>query len=156
MDLISFDTPVGRLALASGHGAISRVFFPDEPFPEAPERETPLLAEARRQLLDYFAGTRTVFRLPLAPAGTPFQASVWRALSDIPYGETRTYGAVAAAVGSPRAARAVGGALHRNPIPIFIPCHRVVGADGSLTGFGGGLELKRNLLFLEQRKETAP
>ena len=113
-----------------------------------------MLSEARRQLLEYLAGRRTAFSLPLAPeGGTPFQRQVWRALEAIPFGETRTYGQIAAAVGSPKAVRAVGQANHRNPIPIFIPCHRVVGADGTLTGYAGGLELKRSLLELERGKE---
>jgi methylated-DNA-[protein]-cysteine S-methyltransferase len=154
MDLILFETPFGRMGLASEDcEAISRLYFPNEPTPAIAEHETPLLALGKHQLLEYFAGVRTAFDLPLSPKGTPFQGKVWNALSAIPYGETRSYGDIAASIGNPRATRAVGGANHRNPIPILIPCHRVVGADGSLTGFGGGLELKESLLNLEQRKE---
>ena len=111
--------------------------------------ETPLLREARDQLDAYFAGSLTAFDLPLAPAGTPFQQQVWRALCAIPYGETRTYAQVAARIGLPAACRAVGGANNRNPIAIVIPCHRVVGAGGMLTGYAGGLDVKRYLLDLE-------
>ena len=103
----------------------------------------------RRQLAEYFAGERTAFELPLAPAGTPFQRGVWDALLAIPYGETRSYGELAAAVGKPGAARAVGRANHDNPIGVVIPCHRVIGAGGSLTGYAGGVERKRYLLELE-------
>lgn len=112
--------------------------------------QTPLLAEAERQLNEYFAGLRTGFDLPLRAAGTAFQQAVWSELRKIPYGETRTYGQLAAALGRPKACRAVGGACHRNPIGIIVPCHRVVGASGSLTGYAGGLEAKRYLLELEQ------
>ncbi len=101
------------------------------------------------ELLEYLAGTRTEFTVPLSPAGTDFQRAVWQALQRIPYGETRTYGEIAEAVGRPGAARAVGTANHCNPIPIIIPCHRVVGSNGQLCGFGGGLDVKRRLLELE-------
>ncbi len=110
---------------------------------------TPLLEEAARQLKEYFSGARRVFSLPLSPGGTSFQRAVWEQLARIPYGETRTYGEIAAALGSPSAARAVGGACHRNPIGIVIPCHRVIGAHGSLTGYAGGLDVKAYLLRLE-------
>ena len=101
------------------------------------------------ELAAYFAGARRVFTVPLDPAGTPFQRRVWEALRSIPYGKTASYGAIAAQIGNPRAARAVGMANHCNPIPILIPCHRVVGAGGELTGYAGGLEIKRRLLELE-------
>jgi methylated-DNA-[protein]-cysteine S-methyltransferase len=106
-------------------------------------------ARVRAQLAEYFEGRRRRFELPLAPAGSPFELAVWRALLEIPYGETRSYGELAARIGRPDAARAVGTANARNPIAVIIPCHRVIGADGSLTGFGGGLERKRLLLDLE-------
>lgn len=153
MDLLTFDTPFGSMALASEGEALIRLYLPNEPTPRVASRETPLLSEARAQLTAYFAGDLRTFDLPLAPAGTPFQREVWRALEAIPYGETRTYGQIAASVGRPRAVRAVGQANHRNPIPILIPCHRVVGSSGSLTGYGGGLELKERLLALECGKE---
>lgn len=110
----------------------------------------PLLRLARDQLREYFAGRRRDFDLPLAPRGTQFQLLVWRALRAIPYGETRSYGQIAAAAGNPRACRAVGLANNRNPIAIIVPCHRVIGADGSLTGYAAGLDIKARLLALEK------
>lgn len=112
--------------------------------------ETPLLQEAEEQLNEYFAGARRSFDLPLAPQGTPFQQAVWDQLQQIPYGEVRTYGQLAAALGKPQAARAVGRACHCNPLCILVPCHRVVGANGSLTGYAYGLDIKQYLLELEQ------
>jgi methylated-DNA-[protein]-cysteine S-methyltransferase len=106
-------------------------------------------AEVRRQLAEYFAGERHEFDLRLAPEGTPFELAVWTELAKIPFGETRSYGEIARALGRPDAARAVGRANGANPIPIVVPCHRVIGADGSLTGFGGGLDVKARLLELE-------
>ena len=117
--------------------------------PSQPEEATPLLLEACRQLREYFAGERKAFALPLAPAGTEFQKKVWAALRDIPWGETRSYGDIARAIGKPTACRAVGMANGRNPLPVFIPCHRVIGTNGSITGYSGGLEKKRFLLRLE-------
>ena len=149
MDFCLFDTPVGQMALAGEGDAISRLYLPGLPLPRLASRETPLLARGREELLEYLAGSRRDFDLPLAPQGTPFQQRVWAALREIPYGQTRSYRELAQAAGSPRGYRAVGMANHRNPIPILIPCHRVVGADGSLTGYAGGLELKRKLLELE-------
>ena len=112
--------------------------------------KTPLLTESERQLTEYFTGQRKAFDLPLAPVGTPFQRSVWQALREIPYGETRTYKEIAEAIGRPKAFRAVGQANHVNPIMIIQPCHRVVGADGSLTGFAYGTDMKQFLLDLEK------
>jgi methylated-DNA-[protein]-cysteine S-methyltransferase len=119
--------------------------------PDLPERpdQSPPLDEARRQLEAYFAGELRDFDLPLAPEGSEFQLRVWEQLRAIPYGETISYGELARRVGDPAAARAVGLANGRNPLPVIVPCHRVIGADGSLTGFGGGLERKRRLLELE-------
>ncbi|MDD3244123.1 MAG: methylated-DNA--[protein]-cysteine S-methyltransferase [Eubacteriales bacterium] len=146
-------SPIGRLTLFANETALTDLLFaqaaPQEPYLES----SALLAQAALQLDEYFSGKRKGFDLPLMPQGTPFQKEVWRVLTTIPWGETRTYGEVAAALGRPGAARAVGGANHRNPLPIFIPCHRVVGTNGSLTGFGGGLEIKQWLLEHEQ---TAP
>lgn len=113
--------------------------------------ETPLLQEAEEQLNEYFAGVRREFDLPLAPKGTPFQKAVWAEMNRIPYGETRTYGQLAAAIGRPKASRAVGGACYCNPIAILQPCHRVVGANGSLTGYAFGLDVKQYLLELERQ-----
>ena len=153
MDVIFFDTPFGRIGVASERGdAVSRLYFPDDAVPEAQMRETFFLTRAKHQLLEYFSGNRTIFTLPLRPKGTAFQKEVWKKLLDIPYGETRSYREIAIAIGKPGAAKAVGGACRRNPIPILIPCHRVVGTNGGLTGFSGGLDLKEKLLNLEQNK----
>jgi methylated-DNA-[protein]-cysteine S-methyltransferase len=110
-----------------------------------------VLAAARTQLAEYFDGRRSDFDLPLAPRGTPFQQAVWQALLAVPFGATSTYGAIAAAIRRPKAVRAVGAAVGANPIGIVVPCHRVVGADGSLTGYAGGLDRKARLLALERR-----
>ncbi len=138
------------MGLAEEEGAIVRLYLPGEDVPPIATRDTPLLAEGKRQLMEYFAGERRHFDLPLKARGTPFRETVWRALLEIPYGQTISYGRLAAGIGKPRAVRAVGGANHHNPIPILIPCHRVIGADGSLTGYGGGVALKKALLKLEQ------
>ncbi len=145
-------TPLGEMALGEEGGKISRLWLRAQDAPEAePDSPTPLLRQAARQLEEYFAGRRKVFDLPLNPQGTPFQQKVWRALCAVPYGQTASYGRIAAAVGSPKACRAVGMANHANPIAIFIPCHRIIGSDGSLTGYGGGLDIKRALLALEAK-----
>lgn len=127
---------------------------PFEPLTNAVTQETPLLMRAFDQLCGYLARTRKEFDLPLNPEGTPFQRKVWEALRNIPYGQTRSYQQVAEAVGCPKGGQAVGGANNRNPIAIFIPCHRVIGADGSMVGYGGGLEIKENLLRVEGCKLT--
>ena len=147
MAQFTMQSPLGFLTLAEENGAITALSFGGlrETAPE-----TPLLQEALRQLNAYFSGTCRVFTLPLAPVGTPFQIAVWQALCAIPYGETRSYGEIAAAIGRPKACRAVGMAIHQNPIAILIPCHRVVGKNGKLTGYAGGLERKRILLALEK------
>ena len=137
--------PLGPLLLTADEAGLTGVRFGGG---EA-GRPSPLLEDAAEQLLRYLAGERTVFRVPLSLRGTPFQRAVWQALTRIPYGETRSYGEVAAAVGRPGAARAVGMACHANPAALIVPCHRVVGADGSLTGYAGGTEKKRFLLELE-------
>ncbi len=142
------ETPVGPVCIRAAGKAITALSFGADSY-GAEVRETPLLAKAREQLEAYFSGARKAFDLSLEPEGTPFQKNVYRALCGIPYGCTRTYGQIAAAVGNPRAARAVGMANHNNPIAIFIPCHRVIGADGSLTGYAGGLDKKERLLALE-------
>lgn len=138
-------SPFGLLTLAEENGKITALHFGGNAANDA----SPVLDEAETQLREYFAGTRKSFDLPLAPAGTPFQRAVWDALCAIPYGETRTYAQIAAAVGSPKACRAVGMANNRNPIAILIPCHRVIAASGSLTGYAGGLDIKKALLALE-------
>ena len=148
MEFLLFDTPLGPMALGE-EGAVTRLWLPGQPTPRLVSRETPLLRRGRQELLEYLAGERQSFDLPLCPRGTPFQRRVWSALGDIPYGQTRTYAQIARAVDSPRGFRAVGMANNHNPIPILIPCHRVVGSGGALTGYAGGLELKRALLKLE-------
>ena len=142
-------SPVGDLTLTEEDGALTGLYFGRRSL-EGEEGLTALLERASRQLEEYFAGKRKQFDLPLSLRGTEFQRQVWAALRDIPYGETRSYGQIAQAVGRPKAVRAVGMANHRNPISIIVPCHRVVGADGSLTGYGGGLENKKFLLALER------
>jgi len=146
------ESPIGPLTLVSDGTALTHCEFenPRYPFEAAPPGEDAIIAEARRQLDAYFAGKLRAFDLPLAPRGTPFQQRVWAELVKIPYGVTRSYGALAAALGAPKAPRAVGLANGRNPIAIIVPCHRVIGADGSLTGYGGGMARKRLLLDLEQ------
>lgn len=158
---LTLSTPVGRLTLAANESAVTRISFGDRPpkgnrsEAEASEILTvetagPLLRQAARELEEYFAGTRRTFTFPLSAAGTPFQQRVWEALRAIPYGETRTYGQIAATVGNPRASRAVGMANNRNPIAIVVPCHRVVGSNGALVGYAGGLTVKQTLLELEK------
>lgn len=149
MEFLVFDTPLGQMALAEESGALTRLFLPGEGILRLVSRETPLLSKGRDEILAYLRGERRSFDLPLDPMGTPFQQAVWAELRRIPYGETRSYGQVAAGIGKPKAVRAVGQANHRNPLPIFIPCHRVIGASGKLTGYGGGLDLKQKLLELE-------
>jgi methylated-DNA-[protein]-cysteine S-methyltransferase len=147
-----FQTPIGKITVAENGRAITNLLFAGEkPKPDWTEQETDLLKKAGAQLAEYFAFERREFDLPLETEGTPFQRSVWDALQDIPYGETRSYGQVAAAIGNPKASRAVGMANHNNPISIIIPCHRVIGANGSLVGFGGGLDVKDYLLTLERK-----
>lgn len=153
MDLLTVDTPLGLMAVAEEGGAVTRLYLPQSPLPRIAAHETPLLLEVKAQLLAYLSGRLRTFDLPLSPAGTPFQKEVWETLCAIPFGETRTYGQIASSIGRPKAVRAVGQANHRNPIPILIPCHRVVGSDGTLTGYGGGLDLKEKLLNLECGKE---
>ena len=149
MAFYQFDTPFGWMAVGGEGDVLTRLWLPNQAVPRIASHPTPLLLRAEEQLSAYFSGARRAFDLPLAPEGTPFQRKVWAALRQIPWGETRTYRDIAAAVGCPRGFRAVGMANHRNPLPIFVPCHRVVGSDGSLTGYAGGLELKRALLALE-------
>ena len=148
-----YQTEIGKIGVAEENGAVTNVFFGNTVVPKEYElKETPLLLLASKELKEYLSGTRRAFSLPLNPQGTPFEQEVWRALLTIPYGETRTYGEIAKAVGRPKACRAVGRANGLNPISIFIPCHRVVGKNGTLTGYAGGLQLKEQLLQLEQAK----
>ena len=156
------ETPIGKLLVASSEKGLVRIMFPheekadlvsllkkeypEETLVEDPEKNLLVI----KQIKEYFDGSRTVFSLPLDIRGTEFQKSVWEALKKVPYGETSSYGEIACSIGKPKAARAVGNANRKNPIPIVIPCHRIIGSDGSMTGFGGGIPLKKKLLELER------
>ena len=152
-----FDTPIGILTIAADLGGLRHIEFPSNRHP--PDRHgwtagahddiAEILRITCGQLLEYFAGARRTFDLPLRPQGTAFQMEVWRMLTTIPYGDTWSYRDLARAIGKPDAVRAVGAANGRNPLPIVLPCHRVIGVDGSMTGFGGGLPTKETLLRLE-------
>ena len=146
----TIDSPIGELLLTADGGALTRLYMSPFDVDPAWEHDPAALAEPARQLAEYFAGERTEFELELAPAGTAFQQRVWALLLEIPYGETTTYGALAHELGDPRKVRAVGLANGRNRIAIVVPCHRVIGANGTLTGFAAGLDRKRFLLDLEQ------
>jgi methylated-DNA-[protein]-cysteine S-methyltransferase len=149
-------TPIGDLMLTGGPRGLTAVHLPGRhPEPAGLRHDPGALAEAARQLGEYFAGRRTTFELDLDPRGTAFEQRVWRALLDIPFGSTTTYGELARALGTPRGARAVGLANGRNPLAIVVPCHRVIGSDGRLTGYAGGLERKQALLALEGAWATA-
>lgn len=143
-------SPVGTLQLAEENGSITELLFRERDS-RAEQAETELLRLAEQELREYFAGQRKVFDLPLSPKGTEFQLRVWNALLTIPYGETRSYADIARLAESPKAFRAVGMANHQNPISILIPCHRVIGKSGALTGYGGGLKAKEFLLDLEEK-----
>jgi methylated-DNA-[protein]-cysteine S-methyltransferase len=147
----TIDSPVGPLVLTSDGTALTRVLFDATPDPAWSTEPCAVLDDAVAQLREYFAGERTAFDVPLDPAGTEFQKATWLQLREIPYAQTINYGQLASRVGNPHASRAVGLANGRNPISIVVPCHRVIGADGSLTGYGGGLDRKRLLLDLERR-----
>ena len=157
--LFFYDFPVGRTGIYESEGRITHILFFESDNAKAFElppgfslKETPLIKEAKKQLDEYFAGRRKEFSLPLEfTQGTEFQKRIWNLLLKIPYGETRSYKELAAMAGNPKASRAVGGANNKNPISIIIPCHRVIGADGSLVGYGGGLEIKKKLLELEEK-----
>ena len=148
MDSI-IETPIGAIRIREEQGYITELYTTARTCAS----RTPLAEKAEQQLAEYFSGKRTEFDLPCRPKGTAFQEKVWAALRQIPYAETRSYKDIACAIGSPKACRAVGGAIHRNPILILIPCHRVIGADGSMTGFGAGIPLKETLLTLERNSK---
>ena len=150
-----FDTGlIGTLTLAGDEQGLWRIVFPKKKTPSAIqddwEKQPEFFASVKDQLSAYFKGELKQFDLVLAPEGTPFQLKVWQALLTIPYGDLVSYKAIAEAIGNSRAVRAVGGAIGKNPIPIIVPCHRCIGSDGSLTGFGGGLETKKRLIDLER------
>ena len=149
--LYFFNSPVGKLGIVENGIAITEVFFEKENRHLGIKlAETQLLRETVRQLQEYFEGRRKKFDVPLAPKGTSFQIKVWNALQNVPYGETRSYKDIAIAAGNFKASRAVGMANNRNPIAIIIPCHRVIGSNGKLVGYGGGLHIKEYLLNLEK------
>ena len=152
------DTPIGELLLAGTENALSMIGFPKgtmrrDPEPDWIFKEEPF-EQVRQQLREYFDGERREFDIPLSLEGTKFQLSVWRQLQEIPYGTTVSYGDIAKRIDNPKAVRAVGAANGRNPIPIIVPCHRVIGSHGDLTGFGGGLDTKEALLRLEAEKTS--
>ncbi len=148
---------IGTLTLVADEMGLRRIDFETARFPtciqEDWRKDPSFFDETKKQLRAFFEGELTCFDLPLAPQGTDFQLKVWRALETIPYGQTKSYRWVAEQIGNPKAVRAVGGANGRNPLPLVIPCHRVIGRDGSLTGFGGGLDIKARLIEMEQKND---
>lgn len=152
---MQLETPIGPLTITATKKAVTAIRFgtqvPEGSTPCTGAEATPLLRKAAEEIGDYFAGSRRKFTLPLAPEETPFQQKVWEALRTIPYGETRTYKQIAIQIGHNQSFRAVGMASNRNPIAIVVPCHRVIGYDGKLTGYAGGLDIKEQLLELEKR-----
>jgi len=140
---------IGKICIEAAGDCISHAYINNEQPQNIEIGSTAVLQEASEQLKAYFEGKLRIFTIPLRPVGTPYQQKIWTLLQEIPYGETATYKQIAARAGNPKASRAVGMANNRNPIPIFIPCHRVIGTDGSLTGFRGGLDMKRKLLEIE-------
>ena len=149
-----YQTDAGKIGIMENGSAITQLFFAGEAFQvDAVENETVLLKEAGKQLLAYFSGQLQNFTIPLSPAGTEYMNRVWDYLCAIPYGQVRTYQQIAQTLGNARAARAVGLANNKNPIPIFIPCHRVIGTNGKLVGYRGGLPLKKRLLAMERQND---
>ena len=152
---MQLETPIGPLTITATKKAVTAIRFgtqvPEGSTPCTGAEATPLLRKAAEEIGEYFAGSRRKFTLPLAPEGSPFQQKVWEALRTIPYGETRTYKQIAIQIGHNQSFRAVGMASNRNPIAIVVPCHRVIGYDGKLTGYAGGLDIKGRLLELEKR-----
>jgi methylated-DNA-[protein]-cysteine S-methyltransferase len=150
-----YDFSLCKLGIAEEDGAVCRIFFNNKPLPaqfkDCEKKETPLIKKTAKELEEYFSGKRKIFTIPINLKGTEFQLKVWAALQNIPYGECRSYGQIAADTGNSKACRAVGMANNRNPIPIIVPCHRVIGSNASLTGYAGGLELKQKLLEVEKK-----
>lgn len=149
----TFVSNVGEITVTSDENYIKAVHFGRS---EYETKLTPLISEAVNQLREYFKGDRKIFTVPLKPDGTDFQQKVWKALTEIPYGQTISYGEIAEKIGKPGGARAVGNANNKNPIAIIIPCHRVIGANGSLTGYAAGLNIKKQLLSLEKFYRQTP
>ena len=150
-----YEFSIGTLGIAEDGDGITNIFFKNDPLlNDFTKLETPLLQEAGIQLQEYFGGKRKIFNLPLSLHGTEFQLSVWKALQSIPYGETRSYKQIAELIGKPKACRAVGMANNRNPVMIIVPCHRVIGQDGSMVGYASGLDTKKYLLHLENGERS--
>lgn len=149
---LCMQSPVGELTLAADNKALVEIRFGKSTV-DTVVAENAILVKVRQQLEAYFAGDKTSFELPLNPAGTAFQQAVWRQLQEVDYGETASYADIAAAIKRPKAVRAVGAANGRNPIPIIIPCHRIIGSNGTLTGYAGGLDMKQKLLKLESHQK---
>lgn len=152
-NVLYYETLIGKIGIVEEDNTIVELLFINEDIREFKDVKTPLLEEARKQLDEYFKGKRRVFKLPFNLKGTEFQKKVWKALLDIPYGETFSYKEVAKNIGNENASRAVGNANNKNPLPIFIPCHRVIGANGKLVGYAGGLDIKVKLLELERKNK---
>ena len=148
-NLLFYETDLGIIGIRDNNNAITEVFYSKSKINDH-LKETPLIRECFNQLKEYFQGTRREFTIPIEAEGSEFQKKVWKALLDIPYGQTRTYKEIAIAIGNEKACRAVGMANNRNPISIIIPCHRVIGANGKLVGYGGGLDIKEKLLNIEK------
>ncbi|GHV64782.1 methylated-DNA--protein-cysteine methyltransferase [Bacteroidia bacterium] len=149
----TYHTPIGYITITANEKAVVKIAFGKKEGGEqegSEQKETSQLKIASTQIEEYFAGKRRVFDFPIQPKGTPFQLQVWAALRQIPYGQTRSYKQIAEAIGHPKACRAVGMANNKNPLPIVVPCHRVIGADGKLVGYAGGLEVKKKMLELEK------
>lgn len=146
-----YETPIGKIQIVGNGNAITNVCFGEGILKDTIINETPLLKKAGEQLKQYFNGKRKIFDLPLEPQGTEFQQKVWKALEKIPYGKTYSYKEIAIDIGNINAARAVGMANNKNTIPIFIPCHRVIGSNGKLVGYAGGLDIKEKLLYIEKQ-----
>jgi len=155
MKLYFHQTGIGRIGIAEENGSITNLYFETDTVPQNVEIcETEVIKEAFKQMEAYLAGNLKIFSLPLAPGGTDFMRTVWKILCGVPYGKTASYKEIAIAAGNPKAARAVGLANNKNPVPLFIPCHRIIGADGKLVGYRGGLEVKMKLLELEKYHGT--
>jgi methylated-DNA-[protein]-cysteine S-methyltransferase len=157
MNIAFSETSIGKIGIAEDTGKITNVYFATDIIPPALAlKETALLRDAFQQLNAYLKGTLTAFSLPIAPAGTIFRQQVWQLLANIPYGTTATYKDIAIALGNPQSVRAVGQANHQNPIPLFIPCHRIIGMNGKLVGYRGGLAIKAKLLEIEKQGLANP
>ncbi|MFV0626378.1 MAG: methylated-DNA--[protein]-cysteine S-methyltransferase [Alphaproteobacteria bacterium] len=154
MNYIVYESPIGKLWLCEEEGSLTALSFSKTKIPlQVQERETPILVEAKKQLNEYFAEKREKFDLPIKFKGTSFQQKVWKALCQVPYGQTASYKEIAQNIQNEKACRAVGMANNKNPIAIIVPCHRIIGTNGKLVGYAGGLEIKQKLLELERKRK---